>query len=116
MYLFEDLMKWVIERQGLEDEFPSCGQVGFHIYRGELTDGGVQFNLRYGGFWGEADMKIEERRPNVFTVAVAPNGGLGIDYTTKREYSMTDEIQLLREDFPNGRNINEIVAELLNSN
>lgn len=116
MYLFEDLRKWVIERHGLEDEFPSYGQVSFHIYRGKLTGGGVQFNLRYGSFLEEADVKIEERRPNLFTVAVAPNGGLSIDYVNKREYLMTDEIRLLCEAFPNGRNINEIVDELLGGN
>lgn len=116
MHHLKELKTWVKEQRDTGHEFPIYGQVSFHVYTRELTGGGVEFNLRYGSGLEEADVKIEERRPNVFTVAVVQNGGTSIDYTTKREYSMTDEIQLLLEDFPNGRNINDIVDELLGGN
>ena len=116
MHRFQDLKAWVKEHRDAGHEFPSYGHVSFHVYTRELTGGGVEFNLRYGSSLEEADVKIEERRPNVFTVAVVQDGGISIDYTTKREYSMTDEIQLLLEDFPNGRNIIQIVDELLGGN
>lgn len=116
MHHFQELKTLVKEHRDAGGEFPSYGHVSFHVYTRKLIDGGVEFNLRYGSGLEEADVKIEERRPNVFTVAVVQNGGTSIDYTTKREYSMTDEIQLLLEDFPNGRNINDIVDELLGGN
>ena len=116
MHHFQELKTWVKEHRDAGHEFPSYGPVSFHVYIRELTGGGVEFNLRYGSSLEEADVKIEERRPNVFTVAVVQDGGTSIDYTTKREYSMTDEIQLLREAFPNGRNIIQIVDELLGGN
>lgn len=108
----EELLRWLHEQRELGNEFPSIGRVNFHIYMRELTGGGVECNLRYDSIF-EADIKIEERRLGVLTVSVVPNGRLGIDYTARHKFLITDEIQALREAFPNGRNIDLIVDELL---
>ena len=107
------MQRWANEQWKNGKEFPTIGNVCFHVYKNRLTliGGGIQFSMWYKESQ-EGDVKIEERRPNVFAVSVVPCGKMSIDYIHRCEFTMQEEIKVLREVFPNGRNTSLIVDEL----
>lgn len=113
MNKLESLAKWAKKQRKDTIEWSTCGRLCMHIYKRKLIDGGVELNLRIGTPQDEADVKIEERRPGVFTVAVVSCNGGSIDYTKRKEFALSEPIEALREAFPDGRNIGLIVDELL---
>lgn len=108
-----ELLQWLHQQYDAEREFPTQGRVIFHVFKRKLVGGGVEGNLRLGSIFKEADMKFQEETPGVLTVAVVPCGKSSIDYTKRKSFPGTAKLDELREAFPNGRNINHIVDELL---
>ena len=73
----------------------------------------MECDLWYGSGIQKADMKFQEEAPGILTVAVVPCGELSIDYTKRKPFPGAAKLDELCKAFPNGRNINHIVDELL---
>lgn len=110
-----ELLEWLHQQLDAKNEFPTYGRVSFHVYSRKLIGGGVECNLWFGSVFSEADMKLQEEKPGALTVAVVPVEKLSIDYSGKKRLPRTAKLEELRQMFPNGRNIDLIVDELLTS-
>lgn len=109
----EELLEWLHHQRDTKIEFPNRGRVRFHIYSRKLIGGGVEGNLWFGLTLNEADMKLQEERPGALTVAVVPCKGESINHTMRKSFGPDTPLEALREAFPDGRNIDLIVDELL---
>ena len=107
-----DFLNWLRQQGEADCEFPTYGNVGTHLYRNRLCDGGLQGNLWLGRSFAWADMGFLEEKPGVLTVAVVPDGGCSIDWTRKTRFTPNTPLEALVEAFPNGRNIGPIVEAL----
>ncbi len=107
-----EFLEWLHQQREAGTEFPTIGCVGFHIYMCKLVGGGVECNLWHGTGFKEADMKLQEEKPGVLTVAVVPRGEISIDYINRKPFLRTAKLDDVRNAFPNGRNIDRIVDEL----
>lgn len=91
----------------------SCGNVLIQVYQNRVLGGGVQFNIRYGTQYDEAELKFEERRLGVFAVGSASRNNHSIDYTKTRDFKMNRPIKDLLEAFCDCPCIDSIVNDLL---
>lgn len=108
-----ELLAWLHQQRDAKIEFPNRGCVSFHVYSRKLIGGGVEGNVWFGSAMKEADIKLQEGKPGVLTVAVAPCKGGSIDHTARKSFGPDTRLEALREAFPDGRNIGLIVDELL---
>lgn len=109
----EELLEWLHQQRDAKIEFPNRGRVRFHVFSRKLVGGGVEGNLWFGLTFKEADMKFQEEKPGVLTVAVVPRRGGSIDHTTRKSFGPDTPLEALREAFSDGRNVGLIVDELL---
>lgn len=109
-----DFLNWAHQQYEAGHEFPTRGNVSFHIYMNkvDLNKGGVKGNLWLGRAFAEADMGFLEEKPGFLTVAVVPNGGSSIDWTNAKRFAPDTPLEALLEAFPNGRNVGAIVEAL----
>ena len=109
-----DFVEWLHQQRNAKIEFPTHGNVRFHVYGNALVGGGVQASLWLGPGDKEADMEFLEEKPGVLTVAVVPNGECSIDWThkNKKRFAPDAPLEALLEAFPDGRNIGAIVEAL----
>ena len=109
----EDLLEWLHQQRDAKNEFSNLGRVSFHIYSRMLIGGGVEGNLWLGPAFKEADGRFQEERPGVLTIAVVPSGEPSYIWIMRKSFGPDTPLEALRDAFPDGRNIDHIVDELL---
>ena len=107
-----DLLEWLHQQRNAIIEFPTHGNVSFHVYMNAVVGGGVKGNLCLGRGYKEADMGFLEKKPGVLTVAVVSNDELSIDWMNAKRFAPDEPLETLLEAFPDGRNIGAIVEAL----
>lgn len=104
---FQDFKKWAEEQKAQKHLMSTIEGLQVQVY----GNSPLQLNITVRGQQG-ACLKLEERRPGRFTIAMAPRAGASIDYPSRKEFSAAESLEVLRGAFPN-ENIGRIVDVLL---
>ena len=115
METFSELKRFLNSRK--ENGKTLVNEAGLYIQIYEHKE--LQCNISSKGFLIDPSLKLEERRPNIFTVAVCPEecmsdpAKIGIKYSKTKKFYLTDKLVEIKAAFPEGYKINEIVDGLL---
>lgn len=110
MYNFDDLRATIQQAQAQGNAALILKGVSFQLYDGNP----LQFNATIEG-QKYSTIKFEERTPDRFTVAIAPEEGSSIDFTQAKTFTMDEPLEHLTAAFPDSEYIYQLFMYLVNA-